>query len=59
MNEPCPWCGAEAVDITTNDDVSGFDQRARYMCVGPETHEWRAGDGPEPVQESLIILATH
>lgn len=55
----CPWCGAKAVDISTNDDFSGPDQRRRYLCVGPDSHEWRAGDGPEPDEESRIILATH
>lgn len=55
----CPFCGSKAVDITTSDDLSGFDQRKRFMCCGPECHEWREGDGPEPEEPSLITIATH
>jgi hypothetical protein len=54
----CPWCGYTAVDITTSDDVYGFDQRPKFMCTNPvECHEWREGEGPAPEQEPLIILA--
>lgn len=57
MNE-CPWCGAKAVEVAMHDDMN-FDQRAKFMCCGPETHRWRDGDGPapaEPPSEPLIIL---
>ena len=46
--DPCPWCGAKAIDITRHCDLAGFDQRQRYMCSGPTCHEWRDGDGPDP-----------
>ena len=55
--EPCPWCGAKAVDVTTIDE--DHDRRRKFICCGLECHEWRDGEGPEPPQESLIILATH
>lgn len=54
MNE-CPWCGFKAVDMSTHDD--DFDQRPKFVCTGPESHEWRDGEGPEPEQEPLVILA--
>lgn len=44
----CPWCGARAIDVTTHQDLKGFDRRPRFMCTGLETHEWREGDGAEP-----------
>jgi hypothetical protein len=55
---PCPWCGAKAVDVTTSADQRGADRRPRYICTGAECHEWREGDGPEPEQEPLIVLAS-
>jgi len=59
MNDFCPWCSFKAVDITSNDDFAGFDQRRRFICIGPECHEWREGDGPDSEQQPLIILASH
>ena len=59
MNE-CPWCGADAIDMSTHDD--DFDQRTVYLCTGADGHRWRDGEGPEPEipeEEPLIILATH
>jgi hypothetical protein len=53
----CPWCQARAIDITTSDDLTGFDRRPHYLCSGPDAHEWREGEGPQPPQESLIVLA--
>lgn len=53
----CPWCGHTAIDMTCAEDLDGFDQRARYLCVGPESHEWRDGDQPEPETKPLIVLA--
>ena len=66
--DPCPWCGAKSIDITTSEDVTGFDQRNSYMCAGTDNHRWREGDGPEPEQprevkfpdgriEPLIVIA--
>jgi hypothetical protein len=54
----CPWCGCNAINISTHDD--DFDQRASFVCAGIGGHRWREGEGPEPVepeQEPLIILA--
>jgi hypothetical protein len=47
----CPWCGARALDVTTAQDTRGFDSRPRYLCTGPQCHEWREGDGPIPEPE--------
>ena len=43
MNEPCPWCGAKSVDVTTFDDYRDGDLRKRYICCGATCHEWRDG----------------
>lgn len=56
MNK-CPWCGAKAIDITTSRDLNGPDRRDRFMCAGQECHEWRDGDGPEPIVKPLVVLA--
>ncbi len=57
MHETCPWCGAKAVDMTTNDDLYSGDPRKRFICTGEDCHEWRDGEGPESEYEPLIILA--
>ncbi len=47
FDAPCPWCGAKAVDITTQ----GEDRR-RFVCTGaPPGHEWLEGEGPVVVEE--------
>lgn len=59
MND-CPWCGYQAVCMTTHDDADGFDRRERYACTGPVEHRWREGEGPIPLppeSERRIILA--
>jgi hypothetical protein len=55
----CPRCEAKAVDITTNDDLYAGDERRKYLCTGPDQHEFREGDGPDPESEPMIVLATH
>lgn len=50
----CPWCGAKVVDVSFDD--GSFDRRKRYLCTGPDAHEWREGDAPEPDQEPLVVL---
>jgi hypothetical protein len=52
----CPWCGFNSVDITIMD--CGFDQRPKFLCTGPDSHEFREGDGPDPSIPSLVVLAT-
>jgi hypothetical protein len=47
----CPWCGFHSVGVTTAQDMRGFDRRPRYLCTGPQSHEWREGDGPIPEPE--------
>ena len=57
MNE-CPYCNAVAIDVTIHGD--DFDQRPKYMCIGPDQHRWRDGEGPMPMPaegERLIIVA--
>jgi len=53
----CPWCGSKAVDITTQDDMTGFDHRRKYFCTGSESHEWRDGDGPAPAEPKSPTIA--
>jgi hypothetical protein len=47
----CPFCGYYSIDVTTAQDMRGFDRRPRFICTGPECHEWREGDGPIPEPE--------
>lgn len=52
--EICPWCGTRGVDITTS-----TDEVKRYLCIGPEGHEWRQGEDPaaeaiEPERDGFL-----
>lgn len=53
----CPYCQAKGVDITTNKM-----RRKRYLCVGPDAHEFEEGEmspppDPEPEPEPVGVMA--
>lgn len=49
--EPCPFCGAKAVDVTVT-----TDRIRRFICVGDPCHEWQEGDQPPEVSEARPSL---